>query len=464
MNIIHDKRKDILEQNNFANRELENFLSGLNITITELHVTVPLHGSLDLAVLETLGFNQLRQITFSDGDITDIVNIPPRITHLICSSNILVNLENLPAGLIHLEIPYNYLTELDVGSLSNLSYLNVSNNVLERVAKLPSALTEIHLNNNHLAHLDFRGMDLLKKLHLQDNKITRIENLPNDLQEFNMNNNPPVEFENSIYPGTKTKASHGGKEYLESLQEYFKLKRDYETKVREMRRAAFKKAPNRKAGKELASAVKSQCIQCKRPVGTLFQRKYEYYMAHCGSSTDPCNLKIELFSGLYTSGTFSMEDTLEDVEVAKTEIIKHKLDALFNYITEEQSVELYKDSLESYHLDLDLLKLAKDHYESLYENPVKMDTIEKKRRRIFILNEQLRALLKEYQTTQNPEIIKAAIRLQIDQIIPEHKSLMILENEVMEMDGDVLCKMVIVPGKSDVLHSEPPKVVHWNKK
>jgi len=462
MNIIHDKRKDILEQNNFATRELENFVSGLNTTITELHVTIPLHGVVDLGVLENLGFKQIRKITFSEGDITDLLNIPIRLTHLICPSNILINIENLPATLIHLEIPYNYLTDLKLSEIQ-LNYLNVSNNVLENAGKLPDTLVELYLNNNRLTQIDFRGLVILKKLHLQDNKITRIENLPNDLQEFNMDNNPPIEFENSVYPGTKTREPKGaGREYLESLGEYFKLKDAYETKVKEMRRAAFKRSPNRKAGKELAAAVKPQCIQCKRPVGTIFQRKYTNYSAHCGSPTDPCNLKIELYSGLFTSGLDN--DAVEDVEKEKTNIIKHKLDTLFNYISEKESMELYKQSLEAYHLEVDILKLEKERYQDLYEDPVKKEAIVKKRKRIFVLHDQLKALLNEYQTTNNPEIIKAAVKLQIDQIIPEHKNLMVLENEVMEMDGNKLCKMAILPGRSDSCHSEPPKVVHWNKK
>jgi hypothetical protein len=462
MNIIHDKRKDILEQNNFAARELENFVSGLNTTITELHVTVPLHGVVDLGILETLGFKQIRKITFSAGDITDILNIPIRLTHLICPSNILVNMENLPASLIHLEIPYNYLADLKLSEIP-LNYLNVSNNVLETAGKLPSTLVELYLNNNRLTHLDFRGLEILKKVHLHDNKLTRIENLPNELQEFNMDNNPPIEFENSVYPGTKASGLKGaGRDYLDSLSEYFKLKNMYEAKVREMRRAAFQRGPNKKAGKEMAAAVKPQCIQCKRPVGTVFLRKYTNYSAYCGSPTDPCNLKIELYSGFFTSGLEN--DAVEDVEKEKTNIIKHKLDTLFNYIGEKESVGLYKQSLEAYHLELDLLKMEKDRYENLYEDPVKKEAIDKKRKRIFVLHDQLKALLKEYQTTNHPEIIKAAVKLQIDQIVPEHKNLMVLENEVMEMDGNSLCKMVILPGKSDSCHSEPPKVVHWNKK
>jgi hypothetical protein len=463
MDIIHEKRKDILDHNNFANRELENFLAGLNTSITELHITVPLHGSVDLATLDQNGFTQIRSITFSSGDITDVMNIPIRLTHFICPNNILTKLENLPATLIHLEIPYNFLTELQ-GTLPQLVHLNLSNNVIENLGKLPNSLVELYINNNRLTGLNLRGLDMLKKLYIQDNKITIIENLPNDLQEFNMDNNPPIQFENSVYPGTKIREPTTGRDYLDSLDEYFKLKSQYETKAREMRKRAFDSAPNKKAGRLAAAAVKPLCIQCKRPVGTIFSKKYTNYSASCGSSTDPCNLKIELYSGLYTSSIFSMEDTMEDVEKEKGEIIKHKLDALFNYITEKESLELYKKTLESYNLELDLLKHLKDGYEELFENPIKMDSINKKRKRIFILREQLRNLLKEYATTENQEILKAAVKLQVDQLIPEHKNLMLLENEVMEMEGKMLHKFAILPSRTDTLHSEEPKVVHWTKK
>ena len=107
MNIIHKKREDIIKSNNIAQKQFNDLLETLDTSkISELNVSIILNGDLDLSVLQN-DFKSLRTINFSKGNITSIRNIPKIINNLIISNNLLVEFENAPSDLFHLDIKNN---------------------------------------------------------------------------------------------------------------------------------------------------------------------------------------------------------------------------------------------------------------------------------------------------------------------------------------------------------------------
>jgi hypothetical protein len=129
-----------------------------------------------------------------------------------------------------------------------------------------------------------------------------------------------------------------------------------------------------------------------------------------------------------------MQEYKMEIEVAKQKIICDKLDVLFSYISEEQSIAEFKKDLEEYNINSGVYdELATGHNE-IYNNPVKDEFVMKKNEVIFKLTESVRALLAEYKKSNNPELLSQAVRVQAEQITAEARNLRMLKYEVMEMD------------------------------
>jgi hypothetical protein len=478
MNIIKEQREDVIRENNTAQKDLVNILEDLNKRTDVLDIREHLQGDLDFAILKEMGFTNIKSISFEAGDITNIQNIPEGVTQLKCGQNLLFSLENLPSSLTHLEIPENYLVSINLSEIPSLTYLNLAHNHLVSLENLPSEIEEIHCEHNKLTHLDLKGLPNLKVLNISNNNITIIENLPENIVDFTMENTPSIEFRNSpVIPNmnrdkTEEDSIQQNINYNESLYEYFRLKNRYETKLYIARKTAFESAVSKKVGKKRAQLVKPKCIQCDRPVGTIFSRKDERYMAICGDTVEPCKLNIEIFSGGYDNIQNYLYLFYEQLQDEKDIIIRQKLDTLFNYVSEAESIQLFKKTLENFNFESQTVKNLMDSHNENYHNPDKNELIQKKKDLIFVFIERIRALLEEYEKTDNREVLKTAVQLQIDDLLPETRNLRLLQSEHMEMNehktkkGKVeyaLFKNDVALSKDDFTFGEPSRVIKFHK-
>ena len=237
-----------------------------------------------------------------------------------------------------------------------------------------------------------------------------------------------------------------------------------------MKREAYRKAPTKKMGRELVLSVKPQCIKCKRPVGTLFSARIDNkYTILCGDKENPCKLNVQIYNG----GNEHVMDTLvlfgEELETIKEKIIQQKLDTIFNYISEDKSVEMFKKELDLYNSYSIIYKEIIDLYVEQYHNPNKKEQIKKKNENIFILNEKVKELLEEYKKTENPELLRIAVRMQIKEIYPEIRNRRMLENQVVELDREMIGQKEIISifkypiEITDIINnsSEKPRVIKW---
>jgi hypothetical protein len=434
MNIIKEKREDIILNNNTAQKQIESILESVVRSNNELKFEEPLHGDIDLSLLKELGFGNVKSIVFVEGEITSIINLPDGLMTLECPNNLMVQLDELPGSLTHLKISGNYLTNIIVKDLKYLETLVVSNNKIIKLENLPETIKELKCDNNQIENLDLNGLGDLKILNVSNNKITLIENLPEGLIDFKMENTPSIEFRNSAVPvDNEENVPDVKKNYAESLNEYFYLKNTYEVKLKKMKKTAYASGPSKKLAREAVLSVKPQCINCKRPVGTLFSRKDNKYTAICGDSATPCKLNIQIFNGGYANLTDQVELYKEGTDSLKDKIINLKLNTLFNYIEESISVRIFKKRIEEYNEDSSNFKLYLDKYNELYNNNDKKALIIKKQNSIFFLTEKIRGLLDEYVKTDNKEFLKVAVRMQVNELFPEVRNLRTLNNEIMEM-------------------------------
>lgn len=486
MNIIKQQREDIIKNNNNAQQTLKDILENTNKRTNILDIRQPLHGDIDFSILKE-DFTNVKTISLIEGEITNISNIPEGVTHLVIDKNLLFELNDLPSSLIHLGVKYNYLTTIDFTDLKSLEEINISNNQISTLENLPLELLILNCENNQLRTLDLRGLNKLNVLKCSYNKLTIIENLPENLREFSYDNNPSIEFRNSPkIPTGKTSKEEDEENsvlqqigYEDSLKYYFKLKQNYETSLKETKRNLFYFSPTKKIARQKILQLKPTCINCKRPVGTIFSKKDNRYIAICGDTNNPCKLKIEIFSGNFGSTIYLLYNFKEHVDELKDDIIREKLDNLFNYKNEEKSVALFKQKIEEYNFDSRILKDLLEKHNENYNNSHKKELIQKKKDTIYKYIENIEGLLKEYQQTDNKEILKSAVYIQTNDLLPEINNLRILSNEIMEMNYDVviegmfgtlplinyyLFKNEVALSKNDFSFGEPPRVVHFSLK
>lgn len=469
MNIIKEKREDIILNNNTAQKQIESILESVVRSNNELKFEEPLHGDIDLSLLKELGFGNVKSIVFVEGEITSISNLPDGLMTLECPNNMMVQLDELPGSLTHLKISGNYLANINVKDLKFLETLVVSNNKIIKLENLPDTIKELKCDNNQIENLDLNGLGDLKILNVSNNKITLIENLPEGLIDFKMENTPSIEFRNSAVPvDNEENVPDVKKNYAESLNEYFYLKNTYEVKIKKMKKTAYASGPSKKLAREAVLSVKPQCINCKRPVGTLFSRKDNKYTAICGDSVTPCKLNIQIFNGGYANLADQVELYKEGTDSLKDKIINLKLNTLFNYIEESISVRIFKKRIEEYNEDSSNFKLYLDKYNELYNNNEKKALIIKKQNSIFFLTEKIRGLLDEYVKTDNNEFLKVAVRMQVNELFPEVRNLRTLNNEIMEMidindKESAIFKYPVFLSNLDYNYGEEERVMSFTK-
>jgi hypothetical protein len=481
MNIIQQQREDIINNNN-AQQDFTDIIDTYTKRISSIDIHKPLSGDLDLSQIREQ-FNLLENIYFEEGEITNVKNIPEGIKSLSCSKNLLISIDDLPSSLEELNISYNYFHSIDLKNLPNLLKLNLSHNKFHRIENLPKSLKELNIEYNQLTDLNLEGLSNLKSLNVSNNNITIISNLPENLTEFDYDNNPSIEFRNSnttLLDNKKDDEDNDIRQqinYEEALHEYFSLKNKYENILHNEKKNIYKNSQSKKLAKQRIMSYKSKCINCNRPVGTIFSHKDYRYIAICGDAEKPCNLNIEIYSGNHTPRNFMLEIMTEGVNEMKDNIISLKLDTLFNYITEKKSIELYKKMMDDYNLESNIVNnILNEYNEFSNNNPHKLELIKKKRDTIFKYIENNRELLNEYDATENKELLKSAVQLQVDDLLPETKNLRLLTHEHMEMtekskavggfskDIEImyyLFKNEIALSKIDYAIGEPPRVMHF---
>ena len=439
MNIIKEQREEVIRENNTAQEYIKNLLTTLTRRTEILHIKDSLHGDLDFSIISNSGLLSLHTIILQEGEITSIRNIPNTVHTLMCPKNLLIDIDDVPDSLVHLEAPYNYITTYNFSNTPKLKIFNLEHNHLINLEHFSSELTEIYIQNNKLTQLDLRGLPNLKILNISNNTITVIENLPENIVDFIMENTPSIEFRNSlVIPNINIDKSNeeSAKQninFVDALNQYFQLKDSYETELHKNRKNAYNKFKSKKEGKRRALEVKPKCIKCRRPVGSIFSKNDGKYTAICGDAVQPCNLKIELFNGFFESVSDYLYTFKGDVDDLKDDIITQKLDTLFSYVSEDASIQKFKKTIESFNFSNKTYKDLLDKQNENHFNETKIDLINKKREHIFKLIEQIHLLIKEYEDSENREVLKTAVDLQVNKLLPETRNLRLLESELTEI-------------------------------
>lgn len=354
-----------------ANQEFARILDKKKPNITELTISIPLYGNLNLSVLSQKGFSKIETIHFVEGYLITITNIPPTIKKLILNGQLLKKIE-LPDDLEHLEIENNlFVGEFSLKNQRRLKYLNISFNQIKSFGKndlniLPETLEELYCHHNLLKNLYLGTCYKLQVLHCDNNaKLLKIYDIPESVINIRLPEKAiQLRLEDDEKDKNKKDKNDSENAYLESIRHYFHIKQKYEKSLKTDK----KKLP--------------KCIGCSRNVGIIFSGKNQKYIASCGDTSKPCKWKILLHRG----DNYVFRDVLEEMrkilEETKENIIQQKMDTLFEYISENKSADLFKKQLSLFKINSELVEKYDKMYEDMYFNKEKLEIIQQKKKEI----------------------------------------------------------------------------------
>lgn len=231
----------------------------------------------------------------------------------------------------------------------------------------------------------------------------------------------------------------------EAFNEYYKLKNKYESDINKDKQKIIKnKGLSWKEKKQEFKKLKPKCINCKRPVGTIFSVKYlgkenddsRELKAICGSLTEPCNLNITINPGVTYNLINHIKELEKDNDDYKNEIIDYKNKLLFGYTTTELAVEKFdktKDAINDINF---LLNFNYERLFSIIDNKSNNEKVNILKEELYIYINQLKQSIKDFNTTANVQFVRDAVEIYVNQMKPKIDELLQLKYKVNLVEYD----------------------------
>ena len=255
---------------------------------------------------------------------------------------------------------------------------------------------------------------------------------------------------------------------MDAFNEYYKLKSKYENDYDKDKQKIIKtKTMSWKEKREAFKKLKPKCINCKRPVGTIFSIKksqdpkndFRELKALCGSLTEPCNMNITINAGVTHNINDSIKELEDDIQNYKNEIIEYKNKLLFGYVQPEKVIE-NSDKIKEAINDISfLLNMNYEHLFDVTDNKIKNDNILKLEEQIYILINEIKKSIKNFDTTGNIQFIRDSIDIYVNQLEANLKELSILKYNVNMVEFDESEGVYrLIQQKNSIADLEDPQV------
>lgn len=219
---------------------------------------------------------------------------------------------------------------------------------------------------------------------------------------------------------------NGDQELFRALNTYYSLKSEYEDNVDKLKKRIMEnKTLSWKEKHKEYRKMKPKCINCNRPVGTIFDIRFQKDVesriakAMCGDRTNPCALNIELNLGKITN----IEDLLHDSETKirdiRREIIKDKNDLLFGYVSAPDAISKF-DKIKEKMADANAsYEIILNTYMSIVDNKPVKEKINKLLLETYADIQSTHELVNKYEREQNVDFINDLVTMYITQLTPK---------------------------------------------
>lgn len=208
---------------------------------------------------------------------------------------------------------------------------------------------------------------------------------------------------------------------MDALNIFYKLKGRYDKEDEKIKNKIRNMDATTNEKRDLYQSQKRKCVNCKKPVGTIFKVESDKLTAICGATADdnetPCDLNIKIKKG----NVINLPDYVRELKKQHAELVasimKIKFNLLFKYVSEEDTVNEFEKEKDKFDKTASLYDLYKTKL-------ITITTLLEKRERISITDLQLYEFIKEIKSyveeskeTSNPQMLKDVVELYINKLM-----------------------------------------------
>jgi hypothetical protein len=222
------------------------------------------------------------------------------------------------------------------------------------------------------------------------------------------------------------------KPWQDGINDYYKLKRDYESSIDKEVKKLDKGMSIKEKRKEFQK-LKPKCIDCNRPVGTIFSNKYDkekdgrILSAVCEDIVDPCNLNINIFTGYTETYPEIIRSLEDDIKKIKNQIIIDKNKLLFGFITTDQALEKFNDYTSLIEEKTERLTSVLELYLNEIDNSEVNQTIRTLQSEIYLTIGYIKDAITSYDRTNNTQFVQDSVNIYVNQLTPKITQIMNLK-------------------------------------
>jgi len=242
----------------------------------------------------------------------------------------------------------------------------------------------------------------------------------------------------------------------ETLNEYFKLKLQYETQIMANKKKIMNNSTlsNREKRAEFLK-LKPKCINCKRPGGTRFktsffketdnEESYRQYKATCGIIADPCNLDITVQIGKVDLLPNLLNNIQNEINERKNTVINDKNKLLFGCITTEDALarfETLKDDISFY---TSFYEIYLETYNAIVDNDKIKTELNTALSDYYVQIDRIKDCIKKMNETGNVQYAHDAVVIQTTILTPlmdKLRSLKYNETTVLRNEDANTCNLI----------------------
>jgi ribosomal protein S27E len=226
-------------------------------------------------------------------------------------------------------------------------------------------------------------------------------------------------------------------EFVEKLNEYYKLKHEYETKKMSQKNSILKDTTlNMKRKQDKYKRMKVNCINCGRNVGTIFSNDSGILSAVCGDKLAPCKLDIKIDRGKFLSLENLIDVFQNGVDEMKEKIISTKLDLLFGYEPESVVLKKFGNLKNELTEDLESVMEYRTHFIETVSNLDNKSELNSKMTMFYNKIALIKSTIAEFNEMGQIQLIKDMVSMYDTELLPLLDELRKLKYKYMAMEYD----------------------------
>ena len=235
----------------------------------------------------------------------------------------------------------------------------------------------------------------------------------------NVNSQSSEEIKTKSISTTSIQSNSSEDDFLERLDEYYRLKNKYDTVIKKKKNNILKDENlSMKQKREKYKLLKFRCINCERNVNTMFDINDGVLTAICGDKIAPCKLNIKINRGKYLDIRTLIDVFESGANDTKEKIISTKLDLLFGYKNEQSTIQKFTELKKELEADLETTAEYVTTFLGIITNQKNQENLQNKMKMFYHNINTIKSTMKEFDETGVLQLIKDVISLYTTELKP----------------------------------------------